>query len=84
MILGPTNLKDAYKSSANQLIYCESGFGCRPTASGRKVYGRSIMDGESVQYDHNDFVGELKEEFLLDWAKQRLAEMGVKQEHSQE
>ena len=77
MVLNPKCLKDEYKSPKDQLILCESGFGCSPTASGRKVFGRFLSDGEKCQYDRSDFIGEPKEEHLPDWASDKVQEMTV-------
>lgn len=75
MVLRPDSLKDEYKTPKDQLIYCEGGFGCSPTSSGRKVYGRFLSDGEKCQYDRSDFIGELKAEYLPDWAREKVQEM---------
>lgn len=66
MVLNPKCLKDEYKTPRDQLVLCENGFGCSPTASGRKVFGRFLSDGEKYQYDRSDFIGELKAELLPD------------------
>lgn len=71
-VLRPTILKDEYKTPDFQLFLCESGFGCRPEASGRKMYGIFLKDGEKSQYERSDFIGELKQEHLPDWAKAEL------------
>ncbi|WMI82406.1 DUF3849 domain-containing protein [Anaerotignum sp. MB30-C6] len=84
MVLHPTNLKDEYKNPRDQLVLCEDGFGCSPTASGRKVFGRFLSDGERCQYDRSDFIGELKTEHLPDWALKKLNEMGVNMEENQD
>lgn len=75
MVLHPDHLKDEYKTPKDQLILCSGGFGCNPTASGRKVYGTFLSDGEKCQYNRSDFIGELKEEFMPDWAMEKLQEM---------
>ena len=82
MVLNPKCLKDEYKSPKDQLILCEHGFGCSPSASGRKVFGRFISDGEKCQYDRSDFIGELKEEFMSDWAREKVQEMTETQQSS--
>jgi len=46
LVLNPSLLKDEYKKPEYQLILAESGFGCSPTASGRKVFGQFLFDGE--------------------------------------
>jgi len=83
MVLRATNLKDEYKNPRDQLVLCESGFGCSPTASGRKVFGRFLSDGERCQYERSDFIGELKAEYLPDWAVEKRKEMGASNEESQ-
>lgn len=82
MVLKPTCLKDDYKTPHDQLILCEGGFGCSPTASGRKVFGRFLSDGEKCQYDRSDFIGELKAELLPDWAREKVQEITEPKESS--
>ncbi|MDA3731408.1 DUF3849 domain-containing protein [Niameybacter massiliensis] len=82
MVLDPTYLKDEYKTPRDQLILCEGGFGCSPTASGRKVFGRFLSDGEKCQYDRSDFIGELKEELLPQWAREKIQEMTEQKQSS--
>lgn len=74
MVLDPTLLKDAYKSADYQAVLCDGGFGCAPDASGRKVYGKFLVDDERCQYQRTDFIGELKAEFYPDWLKEKLEE----------
>ncbi|MCQ4935970.1 DUF3849 domain-containing protein [Anaerotignum propionicum] len=83
MVLRATNLKDEYKNPRDQLVLCESGFGCSPTASGRKVFGRFLADGERCQYERSDFIGELKAEYLPDWAVEKRKEIGASMEVGQ-
>ena len=75
MVLKPEILKDEYKNPDMQLFYCKDGFGCSPTARGRKVYGQFLTDGEKTCYERKDFLGELKPEHLPAWAKEKLAEL---------
>lgn len=75
MVLKPINLSDAYKNPDNQMVYCTGGFGCSPTARGRKVFGIFLKDGEKCQYHREDFIGELKPEFMPDWTKEKLKEL---------
>lgn len=80
MVLNPTVLKDEYKTTNDQLFYATGGFGCNPDASGRKVFGFFLKDGEETQYNRSDFVGVLKDEHLPDWAKEKLEEMNAPDE----
>ena len=53
----------------------EGGFGCSPTASGRAVYATCLGDGEQKRWNRADFIGVLKDEFLPDWAREKLNEL---------
>jgi hypothetical protein len=75
LALKPTILKDEYKTPDFQLFLAEGGFGCSPTARGRKIYGRFLKDGEETHYERQDFLGVLKDEHLPDWAREKLAEI---------
>lgn len=75
LVVSPNWLKDAYKSPEFQLFYAESGFGCSPKASGRKVFGQFLYDGEKTHLDRGDFIGVLKDELLPDWAQTKLDEI---------
>lgn len=75
LVVSPHWLKDQYKTPEFQLFYAEGGFGCSPKASGRKVYGQFLYDGENTHLDRGDFVGVLKEEHLPEWAAQKLRDM---------
>ena len=75
LILKPSVLKDEFKASDYQLIYAESGFGCSPTASGRKVFGKFLKDGENTSFNRSDFLGVIKDECIPEWAAEKLAEL---------
>ena len=75
LILKPSVLKDEFKVSDYQLFYAESGFGCSPTASGRKVFGKFLKDGESTNFNRSDFLGVIKDECIPEWAAEKLAEL---------
>lgn len=75
LILRPNVLKEECWSPKNQLWYGETGFGCSPTASGRAVYATCLGDGEKARWDRADFLGVMDEQYLPDWAQERLAEL---------
>lgn len=75
MVLNPLNLPMHYKSPDYQLIYCTGGFGCSPKASGRCVYGTFLADEHECDFDRNEFIGELKEEYIPEWAAKALKEL---------
>ena len=75
LILRPAVLNEDFLSAKNQLWYGECGFGCSPTSSGRAVYATCLGDGERARWDRADFVGVLDEQYLPDWAAEKLAEL---------
>lgn len=81
LVVSPDWLKDRYKTPEFQLFYAESGFGCSPKASGRKVFGQFLYDGEQTHLNRADFIGIIREEHLPEWAKVKLDEI---QGHTQE
>ncbi len=72
LVVSPNWLKDSYKTADYQLFLAQSGFGCSPTAAGRKVFGQFLYDGEQTHLTRSDFIGILKEELLPQWAREKL------------
>ena len=75
LILNPSALKDEYKSPDYQLFYAQSGFGCDPNSSGRKVFGSFLKDGERGNFYRADFLGVIDEKYLPEWAQEKLSEL---------
>lgn len=75
LVLSPDTLKESCWSQENQLWYAHDGFGCRPHAIGRSVRCTCLGDGETTRWNRVDFVGVLKEEFLPEWARERLEQL---------
>ena len=75
LVLRPSVLKETCLSPQNQLWYSEGGFGCSPTSSGRAVYATCLGDGEKTRWNRADFIGVLDEQYLPNWAMERLAEL---------
>lgn len=67
-------LRESYWSQRNQLWLATGGFGCHPDSSGRAVFSICLSDGEKTRWNRSDFVGILREEFLPDWAREKLME----------
>ncbi|MFI3327003.1 MAG: DUF3849 domain-containing protein [Clostridia bacterium] len=72
MILDPKWLYDEFRTPENQIIKCWGGFGCSPTASGRKIFGRYMIDDQDCSFDRSDLIGELKEENYPKWLQDKL------------
>ncbi len=75
LIIDPRMLEDENKTPDNQLFYATDGNGCRPDARGRKVYGKFLNTGEETYYYRDKFLGVIKDEFIPEWANEKLEEM---------
>ncbi len=84
LILRDTSLKEEYRTPENQLFFATGGFGCSPTASGRKVFGHFLSDGEKAEFCRQDFIGIASDEHIPDWASEKLKAMSEDNEQSQD
>ena len=57
--------------------YAHDGFGCSPHAIGRSIRCTCLGDGEHTRWNRADFIGVLKDEFLPDWAKEKLEQLSA-------
>lgn len=80
LVLKPDILKDEYKTPDYQLFLADGGFGCKPNSRGRKVFGKFLKDGEDTHFYREDFAGILKDEYLPEWAAEKLQEMNEPEE----
>lgn len=84
LIIDPYTLADKYRTPEDQLFLATSGFGCSPSSLGRKVMGNYLNDGTRGRHMRQDFLGVIQDEYLPDWARERLEEMrSSKQEQSE-
>ncbi|MBR5947392.1 MAG: DUF3849 domain-containing protein [Clostridia bacterium] len=75
LIMRADSLKEEYRTPDFQLFFAKGGFGCREDTLGRKVFGAFLKDGEETSFTRCDFIGVIKDEFIPDWAKEKLDEM---------
>lgn len=75
LVLSPDVLKESCWTPQNQLWYAHDGFGCGPHAIGRSIRCTCLGDGEMTRWNRREFVGVLKDEFLPDWAVNKLTEL---------
>lgn len=75
LVIKGSVLKDQFKRPEEQLFFANGGFGCRPDSRGNKVYGEFLSDGEKTHFLRSDFFGPIKDEFLPDWAKERVCQI---------
>ena len=81
LVMSLDTLREACWEPRNQLWYGEGGFGCSPHARGQAVFATCLGDGEKTRWNRSDFMGVLDEQFLPDWATEKLKELrGPKQE----
>lgn len=75
LVLSPDTLRESCWSLQNQLWYAHDGFGCSPHAIGRSIRATCLGDGEMTRWNRSDFVGVLDEQYLPDWAAEKLTEL---------
>ena len=72
LVMKPETLKEEFRTPENQLFFATGGFGCRPNASGRRVFGIFLSDGEQTSFYRQDFLGVIADEHFPDWAREKL------------
>lgn len=80
LILRAESLNEEFRTPENQLFLASGGFGCDPNASGRKVFGSFLSDGEETHFYRSDFVGILSDEHIPEWAKEKLEQLASQSE----
>lgn len=76
VILRPERLKEDCLSPQNMLWLAHCGFGCDPNISGWEIFTTCLGDVEKTRWwNRLDFMGVLDEQYLPDWAAERLAEL---------
>lgn len=75
LVLSPDALRESCWTPQNQLWYAHDGFGCSPHAIGRSIRATCLGDGEMARWNRSDFTGALDEQYLPDWAAEKLAEL---------
>ena len=75
LVLSTDTLRESCWTPRDQLWLAEGGYGCSPTARGRAVYAACLGDGEETVWRRTDFTGVLDEQYLPDWAREKLEEL---------
>lgn len=75
LVMSPDTLREACWDPRNMLWLGEGGFGCSPHSRGQAVYATCLGDGEKTRWNRSDFVGILDEQYLPDWAREKLEEL---------
>jgi len=75
LVLSPDTLKESCWRPEDQLWLAHDGFGCSPKAIGRSVRCTCLGDGEETRWNRSEFIGILKDEYLPEWAMEKLEEL---------
>lgn len=84
VVLRPDRLAESCLSPQNLLWLAECGFGCDPNSSGRAVFATCLGDGEKTRWNRLDFMGVLDEQYLPDWAQEKLTELRAPAQQQEE
>lgn len=84
LVLSPDTLKESCWQPENQLWLALDGFGCSPHARGRSVRCICLGDGEMTRWNRSEFVGVLRDEYLPEWAAEKLAQLRQEQQSAPE
>ena len=80
LVMRPDTLRESCWDPRNMLWLAEGGFGCSPHARGQAVYATCLGDGEKTRWNRSDFSGVLDEQYLPDWAREKLEELRTPQQ----
>jgi len=75
VVISPQSLKEEYWKPEFQLWYANHGNGCNPNGIGTGVFATCLYDGDKNKWARANVVGVIKDEFLPDWAKEKLKEI---------
>ncbi len=75
MVLSPDALRESRRNPHDQLWLATGGAGCDPSKLNQPVFAVCLGNGERACWNRCDFIGELDERFLPDWAAEKLTEL---------
>ena len=75
LVLSPDILRGGCWSRGNQLWLALDGSGCSPGASDKPVRCVCLWDDEIANRNRSEFIGVLKEEYLPNWAREKLEQL---------
>lgn len=84
LIMRSDALAEPYKKGEYQYFFADRGFGCGPTASGRKVFGFFVSDGEKAQFERADFLGIADRDKCPDWVNENLQKYLHEQQNTED
>lgn len=66
------------------ILWQQAVTAARPKARGRKIFGRFLNTGEETYYYRDKFIGAIKDEYIPEWAKEKLEEFNATAEEETE
>lgn len=66
-------LRPEYRRGEIQLVLVDGGNGARANPNGRAVYCYQLNNGERTRFERHDVQGEVRPEYLPDWAEEKAA-----------
>lgn len=73
-------LRPEYPSASYQLVHVTGGNGARGKARGSACFCKNLYSGQSSRWERRDMQGEVRPEFLPDWAKIRAEKIQKKEQ----
>lgn len=77
VVIDPKAIKREYVGADRQLWLAQSGFGCSPNGSGRKVYCKNLFTGAVAAWQRQDILGTIKSECIPKWVNDRMTDNPV-------
>ena len=75
VVIHPRSLTDEEKTPDNQLFLAKKGNGCKPLATGTKVFGMFLKTKKTESVLRREIIGVMKLELLPEWAQKRFLEI---------
>lgn len=72
VVIKADSLRPEYRTADRQLMLCTGGFGSHANARGNACFCINLYSGKDTRWERYDIQGEIKPEYMPDWAKERL------------
>ena len=79
VVISHKHLREKYWAPENQLWLATAGYGCYADKIGQSVSAICLIDGDKTEWRRQHVVGVIKDEYLPDWAREKLEEMQVEE-----
>ena len=83
MVINAEPIRYEYQHPAFQLVLAEGGNGATG-GRGNAVFGTCLATGEKSRWERYDVLGEIKPEYMPEWAKEALAKIKEQQKEKKQ